>query len=189
MVQKRDNLNLEIMLILVTRDLHLRGIAKELGESHSTILRRLDRMVKENALDYRREGRNKVFFIKKTLQAKNYLFNAERYKQMKLLKKYPELGVIVDDVLKKTREGLIIIFGSYANFTAKRGGIGKESDIDIFVETKNKRTKEEIESVHSKINVKIGVFDPSSRLVKEIIKNHVILRGAEEFYEKTGFFE
>ena len=183
MVQKRDNLDSEIMLTLADRELHLRGIAKELGQSHSTILRRLNRMVEENVLDYRPEGRNKVFFIKKTLQAKNHLFNAERCKQMKLLKKYPKLAVIIDDVLKETGKRIVVIFGSYSDFTA-----GKNSDIDIFVETRSMKVKEKIESVHSNINVKIGDFDTSSALVKEIIKNHVVLRGIEEFYEKIGFF-
>jgi len=49
--------------------------------------------------------------------------------------------------------------------------------------------KEEIASVHSKIKVKIGEFDLGSPLIKEIVKNHVILRGVEEFYEKIGFFD
>ena len=47
--------------------------------------------------------------------------------------------------------------------------------------------KEEIASVHSKIKVKIGEFDLGSPLIKEIVKNHVILRGVEELYEKIGF--
>jgi predicted nucleotidyltransferase len=140
--------------------------------------------VKENVLDYKMEGRNKVFFIRKTLQAKNYVFNAERYKQIKLLKKYPELNVIVEDILKKSVENLIIIFGSYAKFSAR-----KDSDIDIFVETNKKNVKEKIGSLHSKINVKIGKFDLNSPLIKEIIKSHVILKGVEEFYEKIGFFK
>jgi len=184
MVQNRDNLDFEILLLLVREKLHIREIAKRLRESHSTVLRRLNRLLKEKVLDYKIEGKNKVFFIKKSLQAKNYIFNAERYKQIKLLKRYPELNVIVDDILKKSDEKLIIIFGSYAKFSAK-----KDSDIDVFVETKRRKVKDEIESVHSKINVKIGEFNLNSPLIKEIIKNHIILRGVEEFYEKIGFFK
>lgn len=184
MVQKSDNLDLEIMLLLADGELHLRGIAKMLSESHSTILRRLNKLVAENVLDFKTEGKNKVFFLKKTLQAKNYLFNAERYKQIKLLKKYPELGIIVEDIIKKTGERLIIIFGSYADFTAR-----KNSDIDIFIETRNTKIKGEVESMYSKISVKIGDFDPRYPLIREIIKNHIILKGVEEFYEKTRFFE
>ena len=184
MVQNRDNLDLEIILILLRDKNHLRGIAKSLEGSHSTIFRRTNKLIKENVLDYKREGKNKTFFIKKSLQAKNYIFNAERYKLIKLLKKYPELNVTIDDILKKTDEKLIILFGSYAKFTAK-----KDSDIDVYIETRNRKVKEMIEDVHSKIKVKIGDFDLDSELIKEIIKNHIILKGVEEFYEKIKFFK
>jgi len=183
MVQKGDNLNSDTILLLLRGESHVRGIAKQLKEPHSTILRRLNRLLKENVLDYKVEGKNKVFFIKKNLKANAYIFSAEHYKLTQLLKKYPDLSVIVEDILKKCDEKLIIIFGSYAKFAART-----DSDIDVFVETENRRTKEELESIHSKINVKIGGFDPSSPLIREIMKNHVILRGVEDFYGKIKFF-
>ncbi len=184
MVQKRDNIEPEIILVLLKGENHLRGIAKQLNESHSTVMRKLNKLTAENILDYRIEGKNKVFFIKRNLKAKNYVFNAERYKLIKLLKKYPELDVIMEDVSKVSKETLIIIFGSYAKLAAK-----KNSDIDIYVETRSKEVKERLESIHSRIKVKFGDFDSGSSLIKEIIKNHVILKGVEEFYEKTKFFE
>jgi len=184
MVQKRNNLDFEIILLLIKGDNHVRGIARNLVESHSTVLRRLNELVKENVIDYKLEGKNKVFFIKKNLQAKNYVFNAERYKQIKLLKKYPEISVIAEDILKECHENLIIIFGSYAKFTVK-----KDSDIDIYVETNNRKVKDELESIHSRISVKIGSFDLNSPLIREIIKEHVLLKGVEEFYEKIKFFD
>ena len=184
MVQNKGDIDSEIILLLLKGENHLRGVAKQLNESHSTVLRKLVRFVNENVLDYKKEGRNKVFFIKKNLQAKNYVFNAERYKLIKLLKKYPELSIIIDEILMKREEKLIILFGSYAKFMAKSG-----SDIDVYVDTTSRKIKEEIEAVHSRIKVKIGNFDISSQLVKEIIKSHIILKGVEEFYEKTKFFE
>jgi len=184
MVQKRDNLELEIILVLLRGENHLRGIARQLNESHSTILRKSNKLVMDNILDYRVEGKNKVFFIKKNLQAKNYVFNAERYKLIKLLRKYPELDIIMEEISKASKETLVIIFGSYAKFIAK-----KNSDIDLFVETRNRAVREQLESIHSRIKVKLGDFDLSSSLIKEIIKNHAILKGVEEFYEKTKSFE
>ena len=80
--------------------------------------------------------------------------------------------------MKKTDEKLIMLFGSYAKGLAK-----KDSDIDIYIETKSRSVKKIIEETHSKINVKIGTFDPMSPLIKEIIKNHVIIRGIEAFYD------
>ncbi|MEM4246406.1 MAG: nucleotidyltransferase domain-containing protein, partial [Candidatus Bathyarchaeia archaeon] len=144
-------MNYEIILLLVKEESHVRGIAKSLMASHSTVLRRLNSLVKENVLDCKEEGRNKVFFIRRNLQAKNYVYNAERYKQIKLLEKYPEISVIADEVLRKCGEELIIVFGSYAKFSAK-----KDSDIDVYIESNDKRIKEEVEAIHSKIKVKIG---------------------------------
>ena len=184
MVQNKDNLDSEIILLLLKGDNHLRGISKQLNESHSTILRKLNNLVKENVLDYKKEGRNKVFFIRKNLQAKSYVFNAERHKMIKLLKRYPELSVVIDDVIKKCDENLLVLFGSYAKFIAK-----PDSDIDVYVETRNRKVKELLGSIHSKIKVKMGDFDLDSQLIKEIIKNHVILKGVEGFYERTKFFE
>ncbi len=184
MVHNIDNMDFEIILTLIQERSHVRGIAKTLGESHSTVQRRLNRLAKENVLDYKREGRNKIFLIKKNLQAKNYVFNAERYKLIKLIRAYPELSIIIEDLLKATNERLIILFGSYAKFKAKKG-----SDIDIYIETTDKRVKEKAEGINSEIRVKIGIFETQDLLIKEIIKNHVLLRGVEEFYEKTGFFE
>jgi predicted nucleotidyltransferase len=184
MVQNKNNLDSEIILLLLKGENHLRGVAKQLNESHSTVLRRLNKLVEDNVLDFKKEGKNKVFFIKKNLQSKNYVFNAERYKLIKLLNEYPELNVIIEDILKKTEEKLVILFGSYAKFDAK-----KSSDIDVYIETRSRKVKEDIEMVHSKLRVKIGGFDMDSQLIKEIIKNHIVLRGVEEFYEKIKFFE
>lgn len=184
MVQNIDNMDFEIILTLVRERSHVRGVAKTLGEPHSTVQRRLNRLVKENVLDYKREGRNKIFLIKNNLQAKNYVFNAEGYKLIRLIKEYPELSIIIEDLLKKTSERMILLFGSYAKFKAKKG-----SDIDVYIETDDKNVKEKAEGINSEIRVKIGVFDTQDLLIKEIIKNHVILRGMEEFYGKTRFFE
>jgi len=183
MIQKRTNIDLEIILLLLKREYHLRDIARKLEIPYTTVLRRLNKFVKENIIDYKIEGKNKVFSLKKNLQAKNHLLNAERYKLIKLLNKYPKLSIIVEEILKSTKERMIILFGSYASFTAK-----KESDIDIYVDTNNKKVKEEIGLLNSKIKVKVGKFNESSLLIKEIINNHIILRGAEDFYEKTKYF-
>lgn len=179
MVQKRDNIKLEIVLALLKRKYHVRGLAKELNESHATISRKLNNLVVENVVEFEIEGKNKIFSLKNNIIAKNCIFMAESYKFNKLLSKYPQLEIISEDILKKTDEKMIIIFGSYAKFNAK-----KESDIDIYVETKEKDIKKTIESINSKINVKIGPFDKKSNLIKEIIKNHVIIRGMGGFYEQ-----
>lgn len=184
MVQSRNNLELEIILLLIKSKAHLREIARTLKESHSTIFRKINRLVKENILDYKKEGKNKTFFIKNNLKAKNYIYSAEIYKSSKFIKKYPLLEIIFEDIKKTVPKGMIILFGSYAKDTSK-----KDSDIDIYVELSNPNLKYKIKELNQKINVKIGKFDNKSLLIKEIIKNHIIIRGVEEFYEKSKFFE
>ena len=69
-------------------------------------------------------------------------------------------------------------------------GLSKEdSDIDIYINTKDVKLKKKIEQISDLISVKIGLFNPEDLLIKEIIKNHVIIRGAEEYYDKIKFFE
>lgn len=181
MVQKRNDLESEIINVLLKSESHVRGIAQKLGEPHSTILRKLNNLKKENVIDSKTEGRNKIFFLKNNLISKNYIQKAELHKLTKLFGKYPELAIIFEELLKKTDEKLIILFGSYAKGLAKA-----DSDIDIYIETKNRNVKKVIEDVHSKINVKIGSFDTTSPLIREIIKDHIIIRGIEVFLWQTS---
>jgi predicted nucleotidyltransferase len=183
MVQNRNNLEYEIILVLLKNKTHLREMARVLSESHSTLMRKINELVKENVLDYKREGKNKIFFIKNNLKAKNYVYSAEIYKLNKLLNKHPEFSIIFEDIKKNFSKGMIILFGSYAK------GIPRvDSDIDIYLETNDLKLKNRLKELHSKLGIKIGKFDVNSLLIKEIIKNHVIIRGVEDFYTKNPFF-
>ena len=184
MVQNKNNLELEIILVLLKNKAHLREIARTLNESHSTILRKINELLKENVLDYRKEGKNKIFFIKNNLRAKNYVYSAEIHKLNNLLKKHPELSIMLEDIKENFLKGMVILFGSYAKGTPKQ-----DSDIDIYLETNDNKVKNKIKDLNSKLSIKIGKFDAKSLLIKEIIKNHIIIRGLEDFYERTDFFK
>ncbi len=184
MVHYQTSIKFEIILLLLKKDTHVRGIAQELNQSHSTILRKLNKLNKDNVVDFRIQGKNKVFFLKKNLISYNYVLQSEIYKSTKLTLQFPELGIIFEEILEKTDEKLIVLFGSYAKEIPK-----KHSDIDIFIRTNSRNVKKTVEEINSKIIVKVGDFDNRSLLIKEIIKNHVIIRGYEEFYEEVQFFE
>jgi len=183
MVQNK-NIELEVILNLIKSRSHLREIARTIRESHSTVLRKINELVKESVIDYRKEGKNKVFFIKNNLKAKNYIYSAEIYKLNKLLKKHPEFLIIFEDIKNNFKKGMIVLFGSYA-----KGNPKTNSDIDIYLETTDNKIKNKLKQVNSRLSIKIGEFDASSLLIKEIIKNHIIIRGVEEFYTKNGFFD
>jgi len=180
----QNNYNIKIVETLLKSENHVRGLARALGTNQTTIARKVAGLCKENILDFKQEGRNKVFFIKKSLEAKQYAYSAETQKLLELLKKYPNLRRIIELIKKNPRIDLAILFGSYAKGTAT-----KESDIDIYADTKNRKLKEEIESIDSKISVKIGEYDKSSPLIKEIEKNHIMIKGVERYYEKSKFFD
>ncbi len=184
MVQNKTNLELEIILALLKNKAHLRGMARTLNESHSTVLRKINELLKKNVLDYKKEGRNKVFFIKNNLTAKNYVYSAEIYKLSKIIEKYRELSIIFEDIKRQFQKGMIILFGSYA-----KGNPRQESDIDIYLETTGSEIKSRLQELNSKLSIKTGRFDVRSLLIKEIMKNHVIIRGVEEFYERNEFFK
>lgn len=184
MVHNKTNLELEIILALLKNKAHLRSIARMLNEAHSTVLRKINELLKKNVLDYKREGKNKVLFIKSNLTAKNYVYSAEIYKLSKIIEKYPELSIIFEDIKKKFQKGMIVLFGSYA-----KGNPKQESDIDIYLETTDNEIKRKLMELNSRLNIKIGRFDTKSPLIKEIINNHAIIRGVEEFYERNRFFE
>jgi len=173
----------EIVNELLNNENHIRGLAKKLDTNHMTVLRKIKELEKENVVDYKEEGRNKVYFLKKTIEAKSYAFKTENYKLLKLLNKYPQLRKVVEKIQKNKRIHLAILFGSYAKAIAKQ-----DSDIDIYIETQNRKLKQEIQIIDSRLSIKIGKYDKSSLLIKEIEKNHVIIRGVEEYYEKNKFF-
>ncbi len=176
------NYKMEILLELLRDKNHIRGLAKLVKTNHMNIKRRVDELFENNVLDYKEEGKNKTYFIKNSEEARINVMIAEHYKLLKLLKKYPEIRSTIEK-LEKTRVDIILIFGSYAKFIAK-----EDSDIDIFMKTNKRKIKTDLEITDSKLSIKIGEYDKNSPLGKEIEKNHVILRGAEDYYEKLGFF-
>ena len=81
--------------------------------------------------------------------------------------------------LEERTEGILIIFGSYASF-----GANEKSDLDVLSIGKIKNV-EDLEDIY---NIKINIikinenkFDKNEHIVKEIIKNHIILKGTENF--------
>ena len=177
MVQNRNDMEMDIILLLIKRESHIRGLANNLDESHSTVFRKLNRLLEKNVVDFRKEGKNKVFYLKDNIISKSYILKAELYKLIIFLSKHPELSVIFEDILKKNDKDLIVLFGSYAKGIEKRN-----SDIDIYIDTKDAKLKEEVELIDSKISVKIGTYNKDSLLIKEIDKNET----KEEFEQRKA---
>ncbi len=173
----------EIILALLSGESHIREMARQLNTNQTTVKRRLDHLYAQNIVDYRVEGKNYVYFIKKSLEARSFVIMSEGYRLLVFLQTYPKLRGIIKNIIEKENIEMAIIFGSYAK------GIPKtSSDIDVYIETENLNLKKEIESMDSRINVKIGRYDRENLLIKEIELNHIIIKGIEKFYDKNRFF-
>lgn len=173
---------IKIVESLLKKENHIRGLAKELKTNQTTIARKINELFNENIVDYKLEGRNKVYFLKRTLESLQFVLITEHYKLFEILKEYPYLRKIFHEIIRNKKIKLAILFGSHVRKTAT-----KESDIDIYVETTSKAIRREIEEIDSRISVKIGKFDGKNLLIKEIEKEHVIIKGAELYYEKINF--
>jgi predicted nucleotidyltransferase len=179
-----QNITNEAVILLEKEDLHARALAGLLQANHITLGRKLMDLRKDNIVDFRMEGKNKVFFLKRTIEGRNAAIAAEIYRQSLVLSRYTVLRGIFRNIQEMPDITLALLFGSYAKGLAKSG-----SDIDIFIETMDNNLKKQVEKHHSALSVKIGPFDRNSPLIREIMKDHVIIKGFEAYFDKTGFFE
>lgn len=92
---EQKNYSFEIVLGLLRNENHIRGLAKILSINHMSVRRKLSDLFNENVVDYKKEGKNKNYFLKKTIEAKTYIFMSEEYKLLKTLKRYPGLRRII----------------------------------------------------------------------------------------------
>jgi len=173
----------EIVLHLLREPVHLRGLADTLQVNHMTIARKLAVLQNDNIVDYTAEGKNKVYFLKKTIESRNFAIASELYKQSRAIARYPLLRGVIQSVLATSEIRFALIFGSYAKNTAHEG-----SDIDLFIESLDRELKKGLERQNSLVSVKIGTFDIESPLIREIMNDHIIIRGVEDYFEKTHFF-
>lgn len=158
-------------------------IAKKLKMNQKTVSNVLNSLEKQNIIKYSTEGKNKYYFLNRlNPKIPDILKILELGRKNNFLDKYPKLNELFISLEKRT-SGMLIIFGSYANFTANNN-----SDIDVFVLDKIR----EIEDLEKKYNLKINIiksskekFNKEEIFIKEVIKNHIILKGVEEFIELT----
>lgn len=180
----QNKIKYEVVLQLLRGTSHGRQLSKDLKVPLTTVQRSLKDLESENAVDFDIKGKNRVYRVKRNIIAKKYVFAAENYRLLRILNTYPHMEPIIEGIARKSSSSMLILFGSYAKFSAS-----KDSDIDIYVEGNKTKEKLLLEGISSKVNVKLGSFDLKSLLIKEIIKNHAIIKGIEEFYDRIGFFE
>lgn len=136
----------------------------------------------ENVVDFRPEGKNKVFFLKRTIEARRAVVCAELQRQSRVLKEYPLLRGIFIAIQASPDIQLAILYGSYA-----KGLAHADSDIDVFIETDSAEIKGRIEARSPLLSVNVGRFDKEDLMVREIVKEHVIIKGIETYLDRIDF--
>src|SRR3989338_561075 len=101
MTRIKVNYEYEVLLYLLKKEMHGRELTKELKTSLTRVQAILNELRQINVLDYKTEGKNHIYFIKKNLVAKSFILNAENYKLAKLLGKYPLFEPLFKEITEK----------------------------------------------------------------------------------------
>lgn len=156
-------------------------IAKKLKMNQKTVSNVLNALEKQNIIKYFTEGKNKYYFLNKlNPQILDILKIIELERKNNFFTKYSKFRELFIALGKKA-SGILIIFGSYANFTSN-----EKSDLDVFVLGKIGEVKDLEEKYGLKINIiksNKDKFNKEDVFIKEIIKNHIVLKGIEEFID------
>ena len=173
-----QELDLQIVLELERNSTHIRDLASKIKSSPATVMRRLIFLKENNVVDVIDEGRNSRYFLKDSFDKYQVLYMAQNYRLLKFVQVNPALKSMIVEIKNIVRGSLTVIYGSFA-----KGMQNNKSDIDIFVESDDRNIKSDIEMINSRLSVKIGPFDKNNPLIKEIVKDKVIVCGFERFYD------
>ena len=158
-----------------------RAVAKKLKMNQKTVSNILNKLEKENILKYSYEGKNKYYSLNKfNPNIKEVIKLIEINRKIKFIERNKRLRELFNKLEQKS-EGILVIFGSYA-----QGTNTEKSDLDVFVIGKLSNIGDLEELYGIKINViksDKSKFNKNELFIKEIIKNHIVLKGVEEFIE------
>lgn len=169
--------------------LHVRAMAKLIGTSHVALLPYLKRLEKLKILNSEKAGRNKQYTLNKgNILTKYFLTAAEELVTIDYLETNFLIKKLAENFNDIDTSNSLILFGSYAKDYAT-----EESDIDLLsigklTEDQLKHIKRFEATFGKIINVKTATPENFNRglrtgdiLIKEIIRNHIILRNADPF--------
>ena len=182
MYQKR-NKEIEILNLYTSdynKQLYLREISKLTKIPLKTIQNTVQTLEKENIFKSLVKGKNKYFRLNKdNIQTKFCLLQAEIYKTLLFIQKYPLFKLFLKEIKSNN---LLIVFGSFSKFKAD-----KNSDLDLLIISKDGEkiplhlisyNTHKIELTESSF---IKSLEKQEILIKEIEDNHIILNN-HSFY-------
>ncbi len=165
------------------RGYHIREVEKLLMISPRTAQLVLEALEHKGIIASTTKGKTKDYLLKRSTSCQRYMFFAEQYKAITFFEKKLMIKEIIDKI-SPLISGIGIIFGSYAKGIEK-----KHSDLDVFIAGKcdvpGIRKVSELYGVD--VSVKcypLRTFEKNvgnDVLLKEILKNHVVFLGLEQF--------
>lgn len=179
LLNKKETLILEEFSDDYHKGIHGRAISKKTNLNQKTVSNILNKLEKANIVKFKFEGKNKIYFLNEfNAHIKEIIKIIEIHKKLKFLehnKKFTKLF----EKLEESTDGIAVIFGSFASLSQT-----SKSDLDILIIGKSQN----IENVEKAFNIQINPlitskkkFDKNTLVAKEIIKNHIILKGVDEF--------
>jgi uncharacterized protein len=165
------------------REYYIREVEKILKISPRTSQTILEDLENKGIIESKKRGKIKIYKIKVSEFTKRYLVFVEEYKTIAFLEK----KLLIKEIIEKITpfiNGIGLIFGSYVKRIEK-----KDSDLDIFII--GNYDKKEINNISKIFGIEISiksypikVFEKNINkdiLIEEILKNHIVFVGTEQF--------
>ncbi len=156
-------------------------IAKKNKLNQKTVANYLNYLEKEHILKSRREGRNKLYRLNENNKeiVKHFIIAIEHLRTIEFYNKNSLIKEVSEKILPYIK-GITVIFGSYA-----KGNANSDSDLDILIIGKaNEKAIDKIsEMFNIEINPKIYPKIKHDILIKEVTKNHIIIKNTEQWVE------
>mgnify|MGYP003976547267 CR=1 FL=1 len=179
MLQKSSNWQtLGVFFESPTKEHYLMDISRQIGIAHTSVKNNLKSLVKQGLIqeNVEKKGTRKFPIFKANLDSRKF----KRSKQIYNLTMFLESGII-EFIEEKLTPNTIVLFGSY-----QRGEDIEDSDIDVFVEYKQKDLN--ISKFEKKLRRKVQLhfkekFTSYPNELKNNIINGVVVQGFLEGYK------
>lgn len=168
--------------------LHVRAIARALHQNAAVTSKLINELLSEGLVKYTNSGRSKIVkFNPSSPFLSSLLMLNENYKKIEFMDENENILEFIRLSEKLESIKIMIIFGSYA-----KGTQTKNSDLDVMVVTDEKAAVElpsyvlpiKLHKIQLKYSAFLEALFEHRALLKEIIENHIIIKGQEIFIEK-----